>query len=125
MSDPIEVHLQRLDSIVVSPESGSANLELAQLMTAVQEMNADLGISGDSEEDDVVAAFPIFGKTKTLRAPDIDFDALIKRISDWISKLADKLTAIVEKLANGTSFSISVGTGISVTVNFPPVGNHG
>ena len=48
-------------------------------------------------------------------------DSVIEKLEDWIKRLVDKLTEIVKQLAKGTSFSISVGTGVSVTVNFAPI----
>ena len=39
-------------------------------------------------------------------------------------RLPDKLAEIVTNLAKGTSFSITVGTGVTVTVNFPPIGHE-
>ncbi|MFZ2057739.1 MAG: hypothetical protein WAV54_10085 [Acidimicrobiales bacterium] len=39
-------------------------------------------------------------------------------------RLPDKLAEIVTNLAKGTSFSITVGTSVTVTVNFPPIGHE-
>jgi hypothetical protein len=47
-------------------------------------------------------------------------DDVLERLKHWIDRLVQKLTEIVKELADGTSFSISVGTGVSVTVSFPP-----
>ncbi|MHB1593280.1 MAG: hypothetical protein ACYCO9_01900 [Streptosporangiaceae bacterium] len=47
-------------------------------------------------------------------------DPLLGRLRAWIDRLVDALTKIVEKMAGATSFSILVGTGLSVSVNFGP-----
>jgi hypothetical protein len=44
---------------------------------------------------------------------------VVEKLKKWIERLVEKLTQIVEQLTAGTSFSITVGTGVSVTVNFP------
>jgi hypothetical protein len=54
--------------------------------------------------------------------PEVDLGDPIKRLKKWLDRLVDKLTEIVEKLIGAVSFSISVGTGISVTVTFGPTG---
>ena len=46
---------------------------------------------------------------------------IVEKLETWIKRLVAKLTEIVKALAKGTSFSLSVGTGVSVTINFPPV----
>ncbi|MHB1596667.1 MAG: hypothetical protein ACYCU3_21135 [Streptosporangiaceae bacterium] len=47
-------------------------------------------------------------------------DPLLDRLKTWIDRLVVALTKIVEKMAGATSFSILVGTGLSVSVNFGP-----
>ena len=47
-------------------------------------------------------------------------DDLLDRLEQWLDRLLAALARIVEKLAGATSFSISVGAGISVTVVFGP-----
>ena len=47
---------------------------------------------------------------------------MVEKLQEWIKRLLDKLTQIVKALVKGTSFSLSVGTAISVTINFPPMG---
>ena len=47
-------------------------------------------------------------------------DPLLDRLKAWIDRLVDALTKIVQKMAGATSFSILVGTGLSVSVNFGP-----
>jgi hypothetical protein len=45
-------------------------------------------------------------------------DGLLDKLRDWLDRLVDALSQIVAKLVDATSFSVSVGTGVSVTVNF-------
>jgi hypothetical protein len=47
-------------------------------------------------------------------------DDILAKLREWFDRLVTELTRIVEKLAHATSFSISVGTALSVTVNFGP-----
>jgi hypothetical protein len=47
-------------------------------------------------------------------------DDILAKLREWFDRLVTELTRIVEKLAQATSFSISVGTALSVTVNFGP-----
>ena len=45
-------------------------------------------------------------------------DDLLDRLEQWLDRLLGALAQIVEKLSGATSFPISVGTNISVTVAF-------
>jgi len=47
-------------------------------------------------------------------------DDLLARLSDWLDRLVAALIKIVKNVADATSFSVSVGTAVSVTVNFGP-----
>jgi hypothetical protein len=47
-------------------------------------------------------------------------DDILAKLREWLGRLVTEFTRIVEKLAQATSFSISVGTALSVTVNFGP-----
>jgi hypothetical protein len=69
-------------------------------MTAVAEVNQSL-----------LAAFAEINQGAT--------GDLVEKLKMWIERLVAKLTEIVKQLATGTSFSISVGPLVSVTVNFP------
>jgi hypothetical protein len=50
-------------------------------------------------------------------------DDLLTKLSDWLDRLVAALTKIVRGIADATSFSVSVGTAVSVTVNFGPFGH--
>ena len=45
-------------------------------------------------------------------------DDLLEKLEHWLDRLLGALTRIVENLAGAASFSISVGTNVSVTVVF-------
>jgi hypothetical protein len=47
-------------------------------------------------------------------------DAMLDRLRTWLDRLVAALTTIVAKLAGATSFSISVGSMVSVAVQFGP-----
>jgi hypothetical protein len=51
-------------------------------------------------------------------------DDILAKLPEWLDRLVTEFTRIVEKLAQATSFSISVGTALSVTVNFGPSARH-
>jgi hypothetical protein len=97
----VEQHLERMSSTTVLNED-SAHQALALALAAVGVINQGLGSANEA----------ILGTASPA-------DGILERLEDWIKRLVAKLTEIVKQLANGTSFSISVGTGVSVTVNFP------
>jgi NADH:ubiquinone oxidoreductase subunit D len=45
-------------------------------------------------------------------------DAILAKLSQWLDRLVTAMTRIVAKLADATSFSVSVGSTVSVTVSF-------
>ncbi|MGH3255718.1 MAG: hypothetical protein ACRDOU_09985 [Streptosporangiaceae bacterium] len=45
-------------------------------------------------------------------------DDLLDRLEQWLDRLLGALPRIVDKLGGATSFSISVGTNVSLTVVF-------
>jgi hypothetical protein len=47
-------------------------------------------------------------------------DDILAKLREWVGRLVTELTRIIGKLAQATSFSISVGAELSVTVNFGP-----
>ena len=47
-------------------------------------------------------------------------DDILAKLREWFDRLVTELTRIVGKLAQAMSFSISVGTALSVTVHFGP-----
>jgi hypothetical protein len=51
---------------------------------------------------------------------DLDpVEEIVNKLEGWIKRILDKLAEVVENLAEGATFSLSVGTTISVTINFP------
>jgi hypothetical protein len=47
-------------------------------------------------------------------------DDTSERLRTWLDRLIDVLTRIIAKIPEATSFSISVGANVSVTVDFGP-----
>jgi hypothetical protein len=45
-------------------------------------------------------------------------EAILARLSQWLDQLVTAMTRIIANLANATSFSVSVGSTVSVTVVF-------
>ena len=99
----VEDHLDRMSDTTVNDEA-SAHQALALALSAVGGINQ--GLAPLSQDELTSARLS---------------DTVIEKLEDWIKRLVDKLTEIVKQLAKGTSFSISVGTGVSVTVNFAPI----
>ena len=47
-------------------------------------------------------------------------DDIVARLREWVGRLVTEFTRIIEEVAQATSFSVSVGSGLSVTVQFGP-----
>ncbi len=47
-------------------------------------------------------------------------DDILAKLREWVGRLVTEFTRIVGGLAQATSFSISMGAALSVTVNFGP-----
>ncbi len=100
--DRIEERLNRLDQVTVTDES-SAHVALGHALATVGAINQGI------EQQ------PTYGLS-------LSSDSIIAKLERWLQRLVDKLTQIVRALAKATSFAVSVGTGVSVTINFPPMG---
>ena len=98
----VEQHLQMMTEMSVEDEA-SAQQALAYVLSAVGGMNQNL----------TAAQQP----TATLSSPVND---IVKKLEDWIKRLVTKLTEIATQLK--ASFSITVGTTISVTISCGPFG---
>lgn len=96
----VERHLQMMTEISVQDEA-TAQQALAYLLSAVAGINQGL----------TAAQQP----TASLARP---VDDIVKKLEDWIKRLVAKLTDIAMRLK--ASFSITVGTTISVTVSCGP-----
>lgn len=97
----IESLLAELEAMQLDSD-GSAHEVIAQTVVLVNHINRTM-----SRFDTQMAT------GRSLRSDDI-----LKKLKEWLDQLIGKLTEIVKDLADGTSFSISVGTSVSVTVNF-------
>lgn len=92
----IDSRLSRLEAMPVESDE-SARDALTELLATVGQINA---VAPGPEEAFV--------------------GGLVERMKKWIERLIERLSEIVKQLADATSFSISVGTGVSVTVTFGP-----
>lgn len=93
----VESHLSQTDSLV----AGDPRQALSSTLAAVQGINQGLR---SSDQDLLLQSA----------------NRIIEKLEDWIKRLVDSLTKIVQTLGNGATFSISVGTSVSVTVHFGP-----
>jgi len=94
----VESHLTTMEGTEVDDQP-SAHVALGHALAAVASINDPSGQGG----------------SQSLAGPVADLAELLQK---WLKRLLDKLTEIVKALAHGTTFSLSVGTGVSVTINF-------
>jgi hypothetical protein len=59
-------------------------------------------------------------QAQAIMGAETPIDDVLERLRKWVDRLVSALTQIVENLAKAMSFSISVGTNVSVTVDFGP-----
>lgn len=109
MAAPLDGVEARLDELHARPidDEQSARSALSELMSIVRQANEAIDR----------------GATASTRPEFADHavtDGVLERLRAWIDRIIDKLTAIVEKIPAATSFSISVGTGLSIMVTFGP-----
>jgi len=98
----IEARLDALDSMTISDDR-SARAAFTHVIGTVSRINQ---LSARTRAQAMVggAGAPV--------------DDLLERLEQWLDRLLGALARIVENLAGATSFSISVGTNVSVTVVF-------
>lgn len=96
-----EVHLMAMEATVVRDQA-SAHSALGHALAGVAALNETAG--------------QIRLGTDTMDSP---VASLAEVLEKWLQRLLDKLIEIVKTLAHGTTFSLSVGTGVSVAINFP------
>ncbi len=99
----VEKHLTAMEAIDTSTDDG-AHSALAHAMAATNRIN---DVHGDTS------------RIRERLEGDVSRD-LVDKLDDWIKRLLGALTKIAAQLK--ATFSISVGTGISVTMNFGPFG---
>jgi hypothetical protein len=84
-------------------------LALAQVHLAVAEYNEDV-----ADPEGQLHIQGMFGKKLTLKpAEDI-----VAKVQEWLGKLYDAVKKIVQTIAAALTFSITIGSQISVTVQF-------
>lgn len=104
----VESRLNRLANMPVTDEE-SARGALAEVMATVDQINRrDASVHTRRDVESVLGLH------------DAMLDGIIEKLEKWIDQLVAKLTEIVKVLAGASSFSISIGTCLSVTVNFGP-----
>jgi hypothetical protein len=105
----IDEHLGALHGMPVDSDQ-SARDALTQAMVTVRRINQ---LSAQAQAQAMVGA----------GAP---MDEILAKLREWFDRLITELTRIVGMLAQATSFSISMGTALSVTVNFgrPPASDE-
>ena len=99
----VEDRLDALERMRVSDDQ-SARAAFAHVMVTVSYIN-QLSAQARGRAQTIVGAEELGG-------------GLLEKLEEWLDRLLGGLACIVEKLSNATSFSISVGTGVSVTVDF-------
>jgi hypothetical protein len=97
----IELRLDTLDDMPVTDDE-SARAAFAHLTTTVSRVNH---LSAQVQAQAMMGA----------GAP---LDAILTKLSQWLDRLVTAMGRIVANLASATSFSVSVGSTVSVTVNF-------
>lgn len=91
----------RLSGVVNMPviDEPTARTALSELMATVAQINEAASVPSEHA---------------------VGIGGIVDRIKEWVDKLIDRMTEIVRKIGPATSFSLSVGTGLSVTVTFGP-----
>jgi Tfp pilus assembly PilM family ATPase len=97
----IEDRLDAIDGMMISDDQ-SAREALTQLMTTVNRINQ---LSARTQAQAMMGA----------GAP---VDDVLEKLRRWLDRLLSALERIIEMLSGATSFSISVSTNVSVTVDF-------
>ena len=96
----IDQHLQLIADAPVNDEA-TAQQALARTLSAVGSLNQHLAVAE---------------LTRTALLSPVD--DIVKKLEEWINRLVAKLTEIAKQLK--ASFSITVGTSISVTLSCGP-----
>ncbi|HTX27637.1 MAG TPA: hypothetical protein VME19_11520 [Streptosporangiaceae bacterium] len=97
----IEARLDALDALDVSDDQ-SARDAYTHLMTTVSRINQ---LTARTQAQAMMGA----------GAP---VDEVLEKLRQWLDRMLGVLKRIVENLAGATSFSVSVSTAVSVTVDF-------
>jgi hypothetical protein len=99
-------YIVRIDGLQVV-DSTSAYGALSEIMNMVMDMNSGSSRAVHPEVRGSTGMDPMSG--------------LMDRLEDWINRCSSKLAEIVEKIPGATSFSIGVGTGVTVSLTFGPL----
>jgi len=82
----------------------AAVVAFSQVLASVHSANGELAKSSKGSEID--------------RDADQNYSGLSERLREWLEKLHGTMKAIIHYLPHAASFSVTVGTTISVTMNF-------
>jgi hypothetical protein len=97
----IETRLDALDAMTISDDA-SAREAFRHVMITVARISQ---LSAQARAQGLVGGGP-------------PADDTLDRLSTWLDRLVGSLTRVVAELAGATSFSITVGGNVSVTVGF-------
>jgi hypothetical protein len=97
----IEDQLDALQSMPINDEP-TARAAYVHAMTAVSRINL----------------FSAEAKARAIMGAGGPVDAILGRLKNWLDRLVTAMTQIVANFAKATSFSVSMGTELSVTVSF-------
>src|ERR1039457_1649855 len=95
----IEARLDALDGIPVSDDQ-SAREAFTHVMVTVSR----------------ISQLP--AQAQAIMGAGAPVDDILEKLRKWLDRLVSALTRIVENLSDAISFSISVGSNVSVTVDF-------
>lgn len=97
----IEGRLEALDSMPASDDQ-SARQALTHVMVTVRRINQ---LSAQTQ-------------AQALMGAGVPVDDILEKLRTWLDRLVSALTRIVASLSDAASFSVSVGSHLSVTVDF-------
>jgi hypothetical protein len=97
----IEDQLDALQSMPINDEP-TARAAYVHVMTTLSRINL-LGAQA---------------KAQAIMGSGDPVDAILGRLKNWLDRLVTAMTQIVANFAKATSFSVSMGTGLSVSVSF-------
>jgi hypothetical protein len=97
----IEARLDALDGIPVSDDQ-SAREAFTHVMVTVSR----------------ISQLPAQAQAQAIMGAGAPVDDILEKLRKWLDRLVSALTRIVENLSDAISFSISVGSNVSVTVDF-------
>jgi FPC/CPF motif-containing protein YcgG len=99
----IDAHLDRMNASGDPSSDSDARQQLAATLASVGQINVALEAT-----------------TSPVESFTSPVDDIVDKLQKWIERLVAKLTAIVKQLGDTATFSLQVGTSVSVTVTVGP-----